>query len=449
MLDAPDLHPSIDPMMKRGLNFHEAGHNLAAAKIFEMAYRRDPSSIAAILNMGSSLYKAKLYPEAEEAYSEALRTDPDNATAHYGLGMIYEEIGDRPSARDRFRKAAELSPDAGKPWMSLAQVTHEETPRLQALKRAADWAKTELRRENLSLENLKELIPYFQEAKMYAEVNQACTLALQHKPDSQSLLEALASSHLWLHDFDNAAAVKRKVIMTCTPAYERPVKDTAFAKSATKTLIEIHETLSSAGVPFFLVGGTLLGFIRDNGVIPHDKDVDIGVMDEASNRDVIETLRANIEFTCPLTYSDDDIYLNIVHGSTGVDLFRHERRGDYVWCGIRRDPGFMKWRYTPFSFQQTEILDRSFAVPDDCPQYLRDLFGDWETPDVGYQSVLSSPARFDTDQQFLLYMSYYRLWLAAHRKDMDLFNRTLEQTPDEVRNDSELYERLIFLHRSS
>jgi len=449
MLDASDTSPSVDPLLKRGFNFHEAGNNLAAAKIFEIAYRRDPSSIAAILNMGSSYYKAKYYPEAEEAYKEALKTDPDNATAHYGLGMIYEEIRDRSAARARFQRAAALSPDAGKPWMSLAQVTHEETPRLQALKRATDWAKRQLENDALSVEALKELITYFQEAKMHDEVRRACTLALQHKPQSQSLMEALASSHLWLHDYETAANLKRSVIMTCEPTYTRPVKDEAFAKSATKTLIEIHETLTAAKIPFFLVGGTLLGFIRDNGVIPHDKDVDIGVMDDVSNKDVIEAMRNNIEFTCPLTYADDDIYLNVSHGSTGIDVFRHERDNDHIWCGINRRAGAMKWRYRAFGFKQAEILDRTFAVPDDCPQYLTDLFGAWETPDVGYQSVLSSPARFDTDHHFLRYMSYYRLWLAVHRKNTDLLNRTLEQTPEDVRNDSELNERLAFLNQRS
>ena len=445
MLDAPEALPSIDPLLKRGMNFHEAGNNLAAAKIFELAYRREPSSMPAILNMGSSYYKAKYYLEAEEAYCEALKKEPDNTTAHYGLGMIYEEIGDRTAARKQFQKATELNPESGKAWLSLAQVTHDETPRLQALHRAVGIAKSQLANENLSVAALKEIITHLEEAKLYADIRKACELALQKKPESQTLVEKLASANLWMRDYENAAALKRKVIMEFEPSYKRPVKDTSFVKSATETLIEIHKTLSAENVPFFLVGGTLLGFVRDNSVIPYDKDVDIAVMDDVSNREIVETLRANIEFTCPLTYSDDDIYLCISHGSTGIDIFRHETDEDYIWCGIGRHPGFMKWRYTPFGLEQTTILDRQFYVPDNCPLYLSDLFGQWETPDIGYQAVLSSPARFDTDHSFLLYMSYYRLWLAAHRKNIDLLNRTLEQTPDDIRNDSELHERLVFL----
>ena len=445
MLDAPEVLPSIDPLLKRGLNFHEAGNNLAAAKIFELAYRREPSSMPAILNMGSSYYKAKHYPEAEEAYREALRKEPDNATAHYGLGMIYEEIGDRPAARIQFREAAELNPESGKAWLSLAQVTHDEVPRLQALHCAADIAKRQLQRENLSVATLKEIITHLEEAKLYADARKACELALQKKPGSLSLVEKLASANLWLHNYEAAAALKRKVIMEFKPSYKRPVKDTSFAKSATETLIEIHTTLSAKNLPFFLVGGTLLGFVRDNGVIPHDKDVDIAVMEDVSNKEIIEALRSNIDFTCPLTYSDDDIYLCVSHGSTGIDVFRHETDREYTWCGISRHPGCMKWRYSSFGLEEITILNLPFKVPQNRTLYLSELFGEWETPDIGYQSVLSSPARFDTNHNFLLYMSYYRLWLAAHKRNMNLLNRTLEQTPEDVRNDAALYERLTFL----
>lgn len=445
MLDAPEVLPSIDPLLKRGLNFHEAGNNLAAAKIFELAYRREPSSIPAILNMGSSYYKAKYYPEAEEAYREALRKEPDNTTAHYGLGMIYEEVGDRPAARVQFRKAAELNPESGKAWLSLAQVTHDETPRLQALHRAAEWAKAQLRNESLSAEGALEACSYLQDANLYTDAKSACEIALELDPTCRQALPRLVVCNLRLHNYTAAADYNRKMIMECEPAYRRPKYDKGFVKTATKSLIELHKTLNEAQIPFFLVAGTLLGCIRNNGVLAHDKDLDIGITGDVSNKDILEALRANTEFTCPLTYSEDSIYLDVSHGPTGIDIFRHEQNERYIWCGFDRHQGSMKWRFTPFDFIQQTFFGLPFNIPDQSARYLTETYGDWEKPDTGFASVLSSPARFDTDDEFLRYMSYSRLWLAIHRKDIDLLNRIHEQTPKNVRNDSELYERLVFL----
>ena len=445
MLDAPEALPSIDPLLKRGLNFHEAGSNLAAAKIFELAYRREPSSMPAILNMGSSYYKAKYYPEAEEAYREALKKEPNNATAHYGLGMIYEEIGDRPAARIQFRKAAELNPESGKAWLSLAQVTHDETPRLQALHHATEWAKKQLNNCGLGVSDLMEVTACLQQANLYAEAKIACEIALKQEPTSHAALSRLIVCNLWLHDYTAAANVNRAMIMACEPAYERPTHDKAFARSATKALIEIQKTLSEANVTFFLIAGTLLGCIRDKGPLAHDKDVDIGFMSDVSNKTIIEALRANTEFTCPLNYSEDDIYFGTSYQSTGVDLFRHEINADYIWCGFARHPGCMKWQFTPFGLKQETYFDLPFNIPDNPSLYLMETYGDWQIPDTGLTSVLSSPARFDMEDEFLRYISYSRLWLAAHRKDITHLNRIFEQTPEAVRQDAPLHERLIIL----
>ena len=290
-----------------------------------------------------------------------------------------------------------------------------------------------------------EACSYLQEANLYADAKIACEMALLKDPYSHNALSRLVVCYLRLNDFTAAADANRKMIITCEPAYKRPKHDKAFAKSARKTLIEIKKTLNEAEVPFFLVAGTLLGCIRNDGPLDHDKDLDIGFMTDISNKTIIEALRANIDFRCPLAYSDDDIYFGVSHGSTGIDVFRHEIDSDHIWCGFNRHPGYMKWQFTRFTLTQQTVFGLSFFVPDNPGLYLKETYGDWEKPDTGFVSVLSSPARFDTDDEFLRYISYSRLWLAIHRRDAQLLNRIFEQTPKNVRSDSVLYERLLFL----
>ena len=50
-------------------------------------------------------------------------------------------------------------------------------------------------------------------------------------------------------------------------------------KICKKNLLKIRWLFNTFKIPFYLVFGTLLGAIRDNGFIKHDNDVDIAILD--------------------------------------------------------------------------------------------------------------------------------------------------------------------------
>lgn len=45
-------------------------------------------------------------------------------------------------------------------------------------------------------------------------------------------------------------------------------------------LLEVAGVLDYWRVPFFLIQGTCLGAVRDKGFVPHEKDIDIGILQE-------------------------------------------------------------------------------------------------------------------------------------------------------------------------
>ena len=55
-----------------------------------------------------------------------------------------------------------------------------------------------------------------------------------------------------------------------------------------QTLKEVKQLLDSHGVFFWLVSGTLLGFIREGDFIEHDTDIDIAIsLDDYYKHDIV------------------------------------------------------------------------------------------------------------------------------------------------------------------
>ena len=53
---------------------------------------------------------------------------------------------------------------------------------------------------------------------------------------------------------------------------------------AIELLIKVTKRLDECGIPYHLEGGTLLGIVRDNAILPWDDDLDISVPYEYESR---------------------------------------------------------------------------------------------------------------------------------------------------------------------
>jgi hypothetical protein len=160
----------------------------------------------------------------------------------------------------------------------------------------------------------------------------------------------------------------------------------------------------------FLVSGTLLGFRRQGGPLPHDYDLDLGMMHDDKN--YLKLLSAIQKIHCfshirevrlskieqilnpwlalhaqqPLIYKayfkqpDQDKKL-------GIDFFIHVPIAGFVSHATVRTV----WINKPFEIVRKSFGDRTYWVPYDVDLYLRENYGNFEVPQHYFENGTDCP----------------------------------------------------------
>lgn len=173
--------------------------------------------------------------------------------------------------------------------------------------------------------------------------------------------------------------------------------------AAEDTLISINKTLKNKGLKPFLMSGTLLGYAREGNLLPHDKDVDIGIIGWENQFTVAEALLEAGHFKVDLSQlTGHKRFLLSVHdlrNGMAADIFIFHDKGDHFLHGIDFDMGFTQnFRFSKFDLVEVEFLDERFYVPSDIDRNLSENYGDWRTPATSYVVTVESPALCDTPQ---------------------------------------------------
>lgn len=77
---------------------------------YQAAIELDPTSVGALVNLGTVYFHLKAWDQAESYYKQALAVDPSYALAHFNLGNLYDELHDRPKALAHYLMALKLNP---------------------------------------------------------------------------------------------------------------------------------------------------------------------------------------------------------------------------------------------------------------------------------------------------------------------------------------------------
>jgi phosphorylcholine metabolism protein LicD len=145
------------------------------------------------------------------------------------------------------------------------------------------------------------------------------------------------------------------------------------------------EALKQAVPPrAFLVYGTLLGMVREDRLIPHDDDMDVGVLEEEWDDVVPDTIPGFRRFNTS-TWTT-----KFAHKKTGlvVDFFRFRLEGNERVANAGSNMGVHEYRFPREMiepFKTVEWKGREWQVPADAKGFLLHHYGEnWRTPNESW-----------------------------------------------------------------
>lgn len=119
---------------------HLAANNVEAARTaFTTALNKDPSFVAAALNLARIEERRGDEAAARKWYGESLRMDPKNVTAFDGLASLALRNGDYEGAVKQYELVISRDPSATQPRLKLVELLLERSDNARALNAARDF----------------------------------------------------------------------------------------------------------------------------------------------------------------------------------------------------------------------------------------------------------------------------------------------------------------------
>jgi len=155
-------------------------------------------------------------------------------------------------------------------------------------------------------------------------------------------------------------------------------------------LRDFYAAAREAGVTPFLMWGTLLGCVREGKLLPHDRDIDVGILDiDLAKKDALVGAMRRRGYAL---IADRDCKFKFARPSfdliLDIDVFFPWK--DMIVCSSRQEDGsyLSEWfrqdafaALTPRTFLGVRVL-----VPEQPELILQAIYGDWQTPRPAYSS---------------------------------------------------------------
>jgi len=218
---------------------------------------------------------------------------------------------------------------------------------------------------------------------------------------------------LKLRSFISSNSMIQKLIY---PAYTQLIvpmvvkkRQSLMFKHARGLLESLDDAMSQAGVFYWLDCGTLLGVIREEGFLPGDLDVDVGIFIEDYNEDLHSQLVENgfkrrYEYIYKKNGPIEALQYTYEYKGIGVDLFFYHKSDNemcyhFFMAAEKKSIDYTVKHYgglfiivecMPSSgFSKINFLGRTYNIPLDYDRHLSIMYGDdYMTPNPQWKCRL-------------------------------------------------------------
>ena len=296
------------------------------------------------------------------------------------------------------------------PWLRTCRAAAKRASHAYTQNECSDLANTIKQLISIAPDDQKEILQVMR--------NQCAEMALKSK-NGMSAYNAALEAFQHCQDFDRryilskAQILKGDIVPAITNIKEMinfllvndvatqnnlgtqaPIFDVTAAEDS---LVTVNKLLKIKGIKPFLMSGTLLGYARDGALLPHDKDIDLGILGWENQFAVAEALlqAGHYKFDVAQLKGRDRFLIsaNDLRNGMAIDFFFFHDKHDHYLHGIDFDIGFTQnFKFSKFGLKEVDFLNDRFFVPDNIDKNLTENYGSWKIPESSYVVTVESPA---------------------------------------------------------
>lgn len=167
---------------------------------------------------------------------------------------------------------------------------------------------------------------------------------------------------------------------TFDPIHLRRGQSTLNPVVSRKNLVDVRWVLHDSDIKWGLIFGTLLGAVRESGLIAHDEDTDLFVFYEDKSK-LLAHLPRFVELGFQVARYEEYLF-TILRDGDYIDFYFLRKSG----CS-RKMPGHAFPSRFFREISQIKIFGTLFPIPADAPKLLERIYGeDWQTPKKGFHA---------------------------------------------------------------
>ena len=181
--------------------------------------------------------------------------------------------------------------------------------------------------------------------------------------------------------------------------YSVPARRRRLRTHGKEVLSYLFETFNKHNIPGYVACGTLLGFVRDGGFMPHDDDIDVAILPgEWTPVRVLKTMMSEgFEYVLGFAYGGKISEFKLRYRGVPIDFFFYDDDGEhfnshvyYYWPDVKYPTPqantvvkFPEMRI--HGLTTIDVYGVKVSVPERPEEACADHFGPtWNVPQAGY-----------------------------------------------------------------